>query len=149
MMFMVKARLRVTVLAGALSTLATTVATATPMHSHELPLVTEASGLDGCLLVGNASQTLGSACDPSLNRDGDANALDLGAVPDRFITGDSDSALTGQHAVVLSSMAFGQQGQGYVVLPRGPNGVPVSEPGTGLLLLAGSLAWRIVRRRRS
>jgi len=95
-----------------------------------------------------------NACDPDFANDGFVNFIDLAMMRERFYTNEPDVALRGDDMVGFSDLAylspgFLRPGGPLQITPRDGRGIPVPAPTTPLLLLAGLLGWRTLRRPRA
>jgi hypothetical protein len=138
-------RLRALVLTAAAGVLVTMMnsASATPIRPNG-----ESGGSDSavpaCHLFSESGRGNANGCDPDLNADGGVDALDVGR---GFLGGVGVNSNDGAFDF---PMRFSRPGERYISpgAPLGRGGIRVTEPSTALLLLAGSFAWRSVRRRR-
>jgi hypothetical protein len=95
-----------------------------------------------------------NACDSDFANDRFVNFIDLAMMRERFYTNEPDVALRGDDMVGFSDLAylspgFLRPGGPLQITPRDGRGIPVPAPTTSLLLLAGLLGWRTLRRPRA
>jgi len=143
-----KSRLRALALLTAAGVLATLMSSASAVPIRP---TAESGGSDAtmpaCRLFNESGRGDADACDPDINDDGAVDALAIGRAGRGFpgVVGvnPNDTAFG-------VSMTFSRPGERYISpgAPVGRGGIRVIEPSTALLLLAGSFAWRSVRRRR-
>jgi len=121
------------------------IAIATPIRAGGLSAGQDDVGIEACRLIAHSGRGYGDACDPALNVDGGVNPLYVGLAHRGFLDLHNLGDLARAGLAPRVPLRLGRPGQG--LSPRGRGGIPVTEPATACLLLAGAFAWSRVRRR--